>query len=52
MAEKFLQIYLDENNYSRQDNEESGLELCLLLIHCYEVRNVIYDISFIIANSY
>jgi len=36
MAEQFLQIYLDESNYSREDDEESRLELCLLLIHCYE----------------
>jgi len=36
LAEKHLQNYLDESNYSRKDDEESRLKLCVLLIHCYE----------------
>ena len=53
MAEQFLQIYLDESNYSREDDEESRLELCLLLIHCYEVRNFFFIWHYIQhGNSY
>ena len=39
LTNNVLQTYLDESNYSREDDNESRLELCLLLVHCYEVRD-------------
>ena len=41
-TEEYLQRYLDESNYAREDDKESRLELCLLLVHCYEVRFLLF----------
>jgi len=36
VAERFLQDYLKKSNFSYKDDGKVRLELCILLIHCYE----------------